>query len=90
MTDITPVNIEAAASAVNTVADNPITPSISRHIPKGVRGVLYEVGKWIGVAGATAGVVAGALEGTPALYAAAAASLLLAASNLLAKAHLSD
>lgn len=92
MPEITPQEIKDAAATIAQAADNPIVQGVETvvvsKLPTNVRGVFYESGKWIGVAGVVATTIAGALEGAPALYAAAAAAALLALNSFIAKAHL--
>ncbi|MBG6106625.1 hypothetical protein [Frigoribacterium sp. CG_9.8] len=93
MAEVTPKDLENVANAIDEAADNSLVQSAEKvlvpQIPKHVRGILYESGKWIGIGGTVGLVVAGALEGTPALFVAAIGAVLLAASNFLAKANLS-
>lgn len=90
MTDTNSIN--AASDAIEKASDDKgvqgLEALIVAKLTKRTRGIIYDTGKWLGGVAAVAGVVAGVLEGAPALYAAAVAGLLLAASNLIAKANL--
>lgn len=54
------------------------------------RGILYDIGRWGGAAGAAFLFVAGTLEGAPARYATGFALVALSVSNFIAKKHLAS
>lgn len=92
MVEVTPKQIKDAAAIIDKAADSALVQGIETvvvsKLSKKVRGAIYETGKWVGVAGAVVAIVAGALDGAPALYAAAAAAVLLSVNGFIAKAHL--
>lgn len=94
MTAVTPEGIQDVAQAIDTAADSKavevVEEAVKSHLPKAARAAIYETSKWAGVAGAVGGTVAASLDGTPALYVAAVAALLLAINAFVAKAHLTD
>lgn len=61
---------------------------VTERIPKKVRGVIYDVSKWLGVVGAAVAAAAALLDGTPGLYAGSVGGVLLAVNGFLSKAHL--
>lgn len=87
-----PEALKDIASDIDKLSVDPriiaVEQPILARIPKKVRGYIYDAGKVAGLAGAAGFAVAGALEGTPSLYATAVAGLLLALSGAVSKAHL--
>lgn len=91
MTDTTSTNIisEAIDKAANDDGVKGLEALIIAKFSKRTRGAIYETGKWLGGVSAVVAIVAGTLDGAPALYAFAAASILYSASSFISKANLS-
>lgn len=81
--------IDEANAILNTPEVQAIDAPLAAKIPAKVRGTIYEVAKWVGLIGAGATAAAGLLDGQAAFYISTAGFLLVGATNLLAKAHLS-
>ena len=88
-----PDALEEAAGALDTLAGDERVQEFQKgllaRVPRKVRGVIYEAGKWVGLAGGAALAVAGVLTGDAARYVEAGGLLALAVSNWIAKANLS-
>lgn len=96
MTDATiapaiPAEVATAVNEASAILAQPevqaLEAPLAAKIPAKVRATIYEIAKWVGLVGAGATATAALLDGQASLYVGSGGFILVALTNLLAKAH---